>query len=175
MDRKRLRRRRRARGVTLVELLVVMAILAFVAGLIALNAPPAQSQAKAEAEKFAARARAAWEEAVIDGAVFSIAVTPAGYEVDKLDNGEWKPADKGRYFSRRTAPRGVSLAAVLTDPAALNKKPETVDKPEDAPARIILDPIGVTTPFVVEFADRSNIWVVRNASDETIILERKGG
>ena len=173
MDAEALNRRARARGVTLIELLVVMAILAFLAGVVILNGPPLNPEAKSEAEKFAARARAAWEQSVLDGAVYAIAVAPGRYEVEKLVNGEWKPAEGGRYFASREAPRGVTLTARLMDPAALNKALERKAGAPDAPARIILDPIGVTTPFAVEFSGRSGVWVVRNLPDETLVLERK--
>lgn len=175
MDGQELRAPSRARGVTLIELLVVMAILAFLAGVVVLNGPPLRSAAKSEAEKFAARARAAWEQSVIDGSVYSIAVGAAGYEVDRLVNGAWAPAEGGRYFSTRQTPRGVAVSATLADPAAQNKTQDAAENPEDEPARIILDPIGVTTPFIVEFADRSGAWTVKNLSDETIVLEKKGG
>jgi prepilin-type N-terminal cleavage/methylation domain-containing protein len=165
----------RARGVTLVELLVVMAILAFLAGVVALNGPPLQSAAKREAEIFAARARAAFEQSAIDGAVYAIAVTPAGYRVEKLVNGAWTPAESGRYLSARKIARGVALAVSLADPAARNRDAREKERGDDEPARIVLDPIGTTTPFAAEFSDRAGVWIVRNRTDEAIVLEKRGG
>ena len=42
------------RGLTLIELLVVMLVLAAAAGVVAFNMPPAASEARKEAERFAA-------------------------------------------------------------------------------------------------------------------------
>lgn len=160
----------RERGITLVELLVVMTILAFVAALVALNAPPARSFAKEEAEKFAARTRAAFEDAVIRGRTTSVVLSQTGYKVERLVGDEWKPIVNERYFSERSMPKGVSILATLADPAAANKAAK--DKPEEkSPTRIILDPIGLTTPFRVEFSDEKGRFIVSNAADETITIK----
>ncbi|MEX0645770.1 MAG: type II secretion system protein, partial [Parvularculaceae bacterium] len=57
--------RKKQRGVTLLELLVVMAILALVASIAVLSAPPARGAARDEAERFAARFIAACEESIV--------------------------------------------------------------------------------------------------------------
>jgi general secretion pathway protein H len=159
----------RQRGITLVELLVVMAILAFAAALVVLNAPPMRNLAKEEAERFAARTEAAYQDALIDGAAISLAVSAEGYRVERFVGGKWELEAKARRFSERRMPDGVALIAAIDDPAAANRK---ADEEEETPARIILDPIGLTTPFSVEFRDGKERWTVRKAQDETINVER---
>lgn len=160
-------------GITLVELLVVMAILAFAAALIVLNAPPSHALAKEEAERFAARTRAAWEECVVKGATASIAISDRDYRVERFVGGKWEPSDDARRFAERRMPDSVAMIAALEDPASKNEKPKQGEK--EQPMRIILDPIGSTTPFRVEFRDGRERWVVRNLGDETIVVQRDGG
>ncbi len=159
----------RQRGVTLIELLVVMAILALAASVIVLNAPPARSLAKEESERFAARLGAAWEDSVIQGKAMSVAVGARGYRIERYVGGQWKEEVSGRRFASRTVPEGVVLLATVEDPAAGNEK-KTADAEEVRETRIILDPIGLTTPFKVEFRDRRESWIVRNLPDETIMV-----
>lgn len=161
----------RQRGVTLVELLVVMAILAFAASVIVLNAPPIRSPAKEEAERFAARLRAAWEDSVIEGDAAAVSLGESEYRVERFVSGKWAPAEAGRRFSERRMPQSVVMVATVDDPAAANERKA---EDEDGPVRVILDPIGLTTPFRVEFRDSRERWIVRNLPDETIVVARDG-
>ncbi|MEQ1931926.1 MAG: prepilin-type N-terminal cleavage/methylation domain-containing protein [Parvularculaceae bacterium] len=172
MDRQAIARARQ-RGVTLVELLVVMAILVFAASLIVLNAPPVRAQAKEEAERFAARTRAAWEDSVVQGTAAAVAVSNNAYKVERFVGGKWQVEPSGRPFSERRMPPGVAILAKIDDPALKNEA-SAAGKDDKKPARIILDPIGLTTPFRVEFRDGRERWVVRNLPDETIMVERDG-
>jgi general secretion pathway protein H len=164
--------RRRQAGITLVELLVVMAILAFAASLVVLNAPPSRALAKEEAERFAARTRAAWEDCVVKGATASITISDRDYRVERFVGGKWEPAQDARRFGERRVPDRVGMIAAVEDPAAKNEKPKEGE--EEQPTRIILDPIGSTTPFRVEFRDGRERWIVRNLPDESILVERDG-
>lgn len=163
----------RQRGVTLIELLVVMAILAFVATLAVVNAPPARSSAKEEAERFAARVQAAWEDAVIRGSVASVALDARGYRVERLVGQEWVPDETRRRFGARALPPAVALVVELRDPAGANEK--DTEEAEPAAPRIVLDPIGATTPFAVAFTDRQGRWLVSNRDDQTIVVARDDG
>ena len=163
----------RQSGLTLVELLVVMAILAFAASLVALNAPPLRSPAKEEAERFAARARAAWEDSVIDGRAASIAIETDAYRIERFDGDAWRLENAGRRFAERRMPDGVAMLAEAFDPAAANEA--RADDDEAKPVRIVLEPIGVTGPFKVEFRDGRERWIVRNLADETITVARDDG
>jgi hypothetical protein len=64
------------------------------------------------------------------------------------------------------------MTASLADAAAANE-PDVESLREDV-KRIVLDPIGVTNPFTVEFADRRERWRVIRGDNETIELERVG-
>lgn len=152
-----------------------MAILAFAASIVALNAPPPRSLAKAEAERFAVRVRAAFEDSVLDGAVARIAIGPDAYHVEKLVANEWKLDIRPRRFTERRMPAGVAVVATLRDPAAANEPQEETDAEADEPVSIVIDPIGTTTPFEVEFTDAKGRWRVINAGDGTITVARDVG
>lgn len=150
-----------------------MAILAFAASVIVLNAPPARSRAKEEAERFAARVSAAWEDSVIEGRTASVALAEGAYRIERFSGGEWRAEAGGRRFSERRMPPEVLIIAAVEDPAVKNARMSRDEEDDEArPTRIVLDPIGLTTPFRVEFRDRRERWVVRNRPDETIVVTR---
>ncbi|MFA5989316.1 MAG: GspH/FimT family pseudopilin [Sphingomonas sp.] len=85
----------RARGFTLVELLIVVTILALASAATVLALPDPRGRLVEEAERFAARARAAHDSAIIEARSVSIWVTPQGYGFDRRAGGTWRPiADK---------------------------------------------------------------------------------
>ncbi len=164
--------RRRQRGLTLIELLVVLTILAFASALVVLSGPPERSSAREEAERFAARMRAAWEDSIIDGAAASVALSARAYRIERYENGAWRLAPASRRFSERLVKDNVAMTVLLDDPAEANKAGRGDGDADEEVTRIVLDPIGATTPFVVEFADRRERWRVSKSHDETIVVAR---
>ena len=74
---------RKRRGFTLVELMVVLVILGLASAAVILTLPERGGSLAAEAERFAARAKAARDDAILDSRAASIAIDPAGYEVTR--------------------------------------------------------------------------------------------
>lgn len=174
MDGRRIKARRQ-RGVTLLELLVVVAILALVTSVAVFSAPPPQSSARAEAERFAARLGAAVEDAILTGVVMSAEVTPAGYRILRYDGGAWRADDgRGRFAERKFA-RNVRVTLTLEDAALANRvmteRNETGRKEEEEPQRIIIDPVGLTSPFTAEFSARRETWIVRGDAGGAVEVE----
>jgi general secretion pathway protein H len=139
-------------GLTLVELLVVMTILALIAGIALINAPPARSSAREEAERFAARVRAASEDALVRGRPIAVDIDAAGYSVRRHEDGEWRP-DEGDRFVSRQFPRNVAVEATMHDPALENAALPSAAKRSEEPVRIVFDVVGASAPFEVEFSD----------------------
>lgn len=82
-------------GFTLVELMVVIAILAVVTATVMFAIPDPRGRLIDEAEKFAARAHAARDDAILQSRDMRVRVTPAGYSVERRRLGQWQPlADK---------------------------------------------------------------------------------
>jgi general secretion pathway protein H len=78
-------------GFTLVELLVVLAIIGLMSAAVVLAMPDPRGSLTAEAERFAARARAAQERAVMDNRPIALRVDQAGYAFDWRAEGAWRP------------------------------------------------------------------------------------
>src|SRR3954470_17340021 len=70
-----------ASGFTLVELMVVLVILGLASAAVILTLPERGGSLSAEAERFAARAKAARDNAILDARAASVAIGPGGYEV----------------------------------------------------------------------------------------------
>jgi general secretion pathway protein H len=78
-------------GFTLVELMVVLAILGLISAAVVLAIPDPRGSLRSEAERFAARARAASERAVMDARPVAIRITAAGYGFDRRERDGWQP------------------------------------------------------------------------------------
>lgn len=82
--------RARQRGFTLVELLIVLTIIGLMSAAVVIAIPDQRGSLVSEAERFAARANAAQERAVMDARPMAIRVTDAGYGFDRRDKGQWQ-------------------------------------------------------------------------------------
>ena len=71
----------RGNGFTLVELMVVIVIIGLAAAAVVLTVPEPGGSLRSEAERFAARAKAARDDAILDARPASVAVGPGGYDV----------------------------------------------------------------------------------------------
>ena len=77
-------------GFTLVELLVVIALMAVTAGAVVMTIGPASAGAGDTASRFASRLAAARDEAILAGQPISAWATASGYGFDRLRGGHWE-------------------------------------------------------------------------------------
>jgi general secretion pathway protein H len=88
-------------GFTLVELLVVIAIIGLMSAAVLVAMPDPGGALTAEAERFAARARAAQERAVMDNRSIAIRVDQTGYAFDLRQSGQWRQIDVPPFGPRK--------------------------------------------------------------------------
>lgn len=124
------RRRQRSLGFTLVELMVVLAILGVVSAGVLFAMPDPRGSLLTEGERFAARLRAAQEQAIVQSADMAVAMDAAGYRFERRTRGRWQ-AWEGKPFTPERWPEGAR--AVL---------------PADG-ARLTFDTTGVAEPMAV--------------------------
>src|SRR4051812_49220290 len=72
-----------AGGFTLVELMVVLVIIGLASAAVILGMPERGGSLAAEAERFAARAKAARDNAILDSRAATVAIGPSGYDVTR--------------------------------------------------------------------------------------------
>jgi len=108
-------------GFTLIELMVVIVIIGLVASLAVLSMPEAGGGVAAEAERFAARAKATRDIAIVEARPAAIRIDGSGYQTVRRVRGEWQAGERIDW-QRGTEARGGETrfdATGLARPATL--------------------------------------------------------
>ena len=118
--------------------MVVIVIIGLAAALVVLSIPERGGSLVSEAERFAARAKAARDGAILDSRAASVAVGPGGYEVGAAHY-DWVEGTRGELSGGRES-RIRFTATGLADPAQVvlrrGDRAVAVDVSEDGNVRI---------------------------------------
>ena len=138
------------RGFTLVELLIVLTILGLMSAAVVIAMPDPRGSLVAEAERFAARAKAAQDRAVIDSRAMAVRVTSAGYGFDQRRRREWEALNAKPFVDYQW---GEGVSAVVGGSGA---------------ARIVFDSTGMAEPSIVTLVRDGEQAIVTIAQDGSI-------
>ena len=114
--------RRRAQGFTLVELMVVIVIIGLAAAAVVLAMPEQGGSLRSEAVRFAARAKAARDTAILQSRPVAVAVGPAGYEIRTRERGAWRTDARYEWTGPTRPAAAISIRfdeTGLAEPAAI--------------------------------------------------------
>lgn len=119
-------RRSAERGFTLVELMVTITVVALLSGALVWAVPAPGARVRDDALRFAARVRAARDQAIVSAQPVSVWVTAGGYGFDQRASGRWVPMSEKPLRVERWA---EGARAVIDAP--------------DGRARVTYDPTGL--------------------------------
>ncbi len=137
-------------GFTLVELLAVLLVIGLAAAAVVLTMPDQRGALRAEAERFAARAYAARNEAIVGARPIALIVHSGGYGFERYGRGEWRPIAEPP-LDRRIWPDGL---LVRIEGAA--------------DGRIAFDEMGISDGAIVTLSQDGDQVRVRIGSDGAI-------
>lgn len=103
-------------GFTLLELMVVLTIIGFVSAAVVLAIPDPRGRVIEDADRFAARAAAARDEAVVTASPIGLWVSPSGYGFQRREGGAWVPIEQKPFVT--TDWKGGTRALTGRDGAA---------------------------------------------------------
>nr|WP_245841527.1 GspH/FimT family pseudopilin [Sphingomonas lenta] len=109
--------------------MVVIAVIGLVAGAAAFALPDPQGGVRNEAERFAARTRAAQAEAIVAASPVSVWITAGGYGFERRTGGAWTPAaapfrvERWREGTRADLPASTGRVRVVFDATGLADQP----------------------------------------------------
>jgi len=96
-------------GFTLVELMIVIAIIGAMSAIVMLTLPDPRGRLVDAAETFAARVRIVRDGAIVDGRETSLAMDPLGYGFEQRSRGAWRPIQQ-RELRRAEWGEGIGVA-----------------------------------------------------------------
>lgn len=163
------------RGLTLVEVLVVIVILGLASSLVLLNAPPSRAVVERDALRLAASVKIALDEMVMTGATYRLVVDATGYGFERYVGGKWVTDGIDRAFQRAEFDRGVAATVEFNDAALANAQALGDEKPaetEDGDPKIIrLDPIGAPVSFFARLTSAQGAYVVSLGHDGELTVK----
>lgn len=155
--------RRRQRGLTLVELLVVVAILAIASSVVMLTAPPLRPKVRDDAERFAARLQLALDQSISSTAPMRLSLDAKGYAFETFGPEGWAAIDKIPALSPQLFDKRTTATAEIDDASNGNSLALGAEEEEGEEGIYLvpLDALGAQQSFGVTFTSADGGWNVR--------------
>lgn len=118
------KRNAREDGFTLIELLVVLVLMGLLSAAVVVALPDLRGSVTMDAERMAARIKAAQDKAILDGRAVTFRIAQGGYVFERRQDGEW------RSIASYDLPQGTEARA-------------------DSGERLVLDPTGLGEPATI--------------------------
>ena len=140
---------RRAAGFTLVELLVVVAVIGLASTAVVLTLPDGEATLQRQADAFGLHLRRAREEAIIGGRTVQVGAEAGGYRFSRRDFGHWQALDAAPFAPRSWAdgvqallPEHQPRLGFRFDPTGAAEAQQLLLARGDARVRISVDSSG---------------------------------
>jgi general secretion pathway protein H len=131
-------RRSAEHGFTLMELMVVIAIIAMTSAAVLLASSQSGSRLSDDAERFGLRVKALRDDAIISARPMAVWVSPGGYGFEERMDARWQPrAQRGFQFSPWKRGTTISGAGIPAESGRLTVNFDTSGLP-DQPVRFAL-------------------------------------
>ncbi len=127
-------------GFTLVELMIVIALMALMAGAVVMTVGAPGGGPSGGATRFASRLAAARDEAIVSGRPMSAWVTPSGYGFDRYEGGRWQPVSVAPFGSDNWEP-GTAVLFPAGNESRARVRFDSLGLP-DGPTSVRLDRDG---------------------------------
>jgi len=162
------------KGVTLIELLLVLTLIGLAATTVILNAPPTNQNIKREAERFAARMQAAHDKAILTNTMIGLIVKANSYEFAQLNDDEWVSIDNSifRFWQldetiklKLTKHNNIADLKdndlIISRGSGAEKQNQSNNQNEELSTPIIvLSPFSQSPEFLVIFSGNNQQWQV---------------
>lgn len=145
-------------GFTLLEILIVLAIIGITISFIALNVGPRHQMVREEGKRLAALMNLAQEEAILTGDEYAVQLGTGQYSFVKLmDDDSWQELTDDEVFHPRSLPAELTVELTIAgDRVSLDIPEKTNLGSPSTPPRIELLSSGEITPFSIDLVDRSS-------------------
>lgn len=140
-------------GFTLVELMVVVAIIGMAAGAVVLSMPEGGGEVRRAAETLAARTAIARDLAIVDGRATALVVSGRGYTFAQRSGGVMQPLEQ----------RGLQQAALPEGVRAMLGNRST--------GEVRFDPTGLADPATIILSGSGRSAMVRINADGSVNVE----
>jgi len=151
-------------GFTLIEMLVVVALVVILLGMIGLRIGGATRDVRTEAERLAAVIQAAQEQALLGGVPLALRLTGDGYAFDTQGaDRNWVEVVQDDVLRPRRFARGVEMDSAMIE-----------ESPAASGARLMLPPSGDWLPFSLTLRRSDERWQVKGGADGEIKVAPAG-